>query len=115
MVTWSEDESEDDKEVENNEHVAFITLSENTTGGPQIRDVHGVVSKAIQTTARTHSLTLNQISHDDQTSDEDEEEISNEELTMSYKLLYDTWMDAVKDNKSFQGLVSQLSKEKNIK
>ena len=43
MVTWSEDESEDDKEVESNEHVAFITLSEKTTGGPQIRDVHGVV------------------------------------------------------------------------
>ena len=44
-----------------------------------------------------------------------EEEISDEELAMSYKLLCDTWMDAVKDNKSFQGLVSQLSKEKNIK
>ena len=46
-MTWSQDESEDDKEVENNEHVSFITLSENTTGGPQIWDVHGVVSKAI--------------------------------------------------------------------
>ena len=44
-----------------------------------------------------------------------EEEISDEELAMSYKLLYDTWMDAVKDNISFQGLVSQLNKEKNIK
>ena len=55
-MTWSEDKSEDDKEVENNEHVAFITLSKNTTRGPQIQEVHGVVSKAIQTTARTHSL-----------------------------------------------------------
>ena len=44
-----------------------------------------------------------------------EEEISDEELAMSYKLLCDTWMDVVKDNKSFQGLVSQFSKEKNIK
>ena len=71
MVTWSEDKSEHDKEVENNEHVAFITLSKNTAGRPQIQEVHGVISKAIQTTVGTHSLSLNQISHDDQTSDEE--------------------------------------------
>ena len=37
-----------------------------------------------------HSLSPNPISHDDQTSDEDEEEIFDDELAMSYNLLYKT-------------------------
>ena len=98
MVTWSEDKSKDDKEVENNEHVAFITLSKNTARGPQIQEVHGVVSKVIQTMAGTHSLSLIKSHTMIKLVMKNEEEISDEELAMSYKLLYDTWMDAVKDN-----------------